>query len=352
MSKHFTIRKDTPEYFEFTLVNVNIALANAIRRIVLSEIEIFGIDDKNIHFMENTSPLHNEYISHRLSLIPIRQNVANLESLEFYIAKNKTKNVAIENGQTNIMEVTTKEVQVFNPLDETWINPETIFDGEFLITKLNLKQRILGTFKITKGIAKEHSRWQCVSTIAYRYFLEADKKQGQSYDGISLEDERKWVKRPDDEDPLGFVFYLEPLGNLTPRYIIRKSLEVLKGKCIKFLEYIKENKDKLVFDKNAILELEYEGETHTLGNLIASMGLTYDEISDEDFIGYRIIHPMLNKFLLKLKVNYEIKEEARAKYTPEVLHSKLKLQNIGVLVRLTEHIIGFIENLIKEWEKI
>jgi DNA-directed RNA polymerase subunit L len=350
MSKHFQIRKDLPDYLEFNLINTNVALANAIRRIVLSEIEIYGIDEKDIHFSENTCPLHNEYISHRLSLVPIKQNVLNLDKLEFYIAKNKTKNSAIENGQTNILEVTTNDVQVYDPLNESWVDPRDIFDGIYLITKLNLKQKILGEFKITKGIAKNHSRWQCVSTIAYRYLLEVDKVS-DSYDKISLEDERNWV-RDAKEEPLGFVFYLEPLGGLSGKYIISKALEVLKKKCEVFRSYLDANKDSIIFDKNGVLELEYEGETHTLGNLIASFGLNYAEIGDDDFIGYRIIHPMLNKFMLKLKVNYEIKEELRSKFTPEVLHSKLKIRHMKVLAGLVDSIIGLIDNLSVEWKKL
>jgi DNA-directed RNA polymerase II subunit RPB3 len=350
MAKHFQIRKDFSDYLEFNLINTNVALANAIRRIVLSEIEIYAIDEKDIHFTENTCPLHNEYIAHRLSLVPIKQNVLNLDKLKFTIAKNKTTNTPIENGQTNVLEVTTNDVQVYNPLDDTWIDPSKIFDGVYLITKLNLKQKILGEFKITKGIAKDHSRWQCVSTIAYRYLLEADKGS-DSYDKISLEDEKNWI-RTAKEEPLGFVFYLEPLGGLSGKYIIHKALEVLKKKCEDFKSYLVANKDSIVFDKNGVLELEYEGETHTLGNLIASLGLDYPDIGDDDFIGYRIIHPMLNRFMLKLKINYEISKDARGKFSPEVLQSKLKTKHINVLGGLLNSIIGLIDTLIVEWKEL
>ena len=40
---------------------------------------------------------------------------------------------------------------------------------------------------------------------------------------------------------------------------------------------------------------------HTLGNLIATVGL--EMLGEGDYIGYRIIHPMMNKFMLRMKLD-------------------------------------------------
>ena len=338
MDKHFTIKKSEEDYLEFEVKNINISLANAIRRIVLSEVETIAVNDKDVNILENTCPLHNEYISHRISLIPIHQNfkldIDNLSDLEFYIAKKNTKNVPIENEQLSILEITTNNIQIFNKKTDSWVSPNIIFDGEYLITKLNLKQKFLASFKLSSGTASQHSRWQCVNTIAYRYKVKADLKPNQEYDKINLEEERDWIKKKGSEEPEAFLFYLESIGKISPMKIIQKSLEILKEKCLKFNQYIKENKEELSWLKNGILELEYEGETHTLGNLISTIGL--EMLGEDDFIGYRIIHPMLNKFILRLKIAENDNKE----------------EHIKILMNLVDRIINHIEGLTNEWKSI
>lgn len=64
---------------EFTLHHSNVALANALRRSMISEIPNVGFDlsgdnsssANTIYIKENTSVLHNEFLAHRLAMIPI-----------------------------------------------------------------------------------------------------------------------------------------------------------------------------------------------------------------------------------------------------------------------------------------
>ena len=73
---------------QFELTGVDTSLANSIRRSLLSEIPIYGLEDEPektfshyldaglelppaIKILENTSSLHNEFLSHRVGLIPI-----------------------------------------------------------------------------------------------------------------------------------------------------------------------------------------------------------------------------------------------------------------------------------------
>ena len=75
----------------FELTGVHTSIANTLRRCILSEIPIYGFEDepkkvfslwkhngihipKGIKIIENTSSLHNEFLSHRIGLIPIYCN--------------------------------------------------------------------------------------------------------------------------------------------------------------------------------------------------------------------------------------------------------------------------------------
>ena len=91
---YFTIYDNDFYNFRFDLENVSVALANSIRRAILSEIPTIAFDDmpnkhfdfmnkkydKSIKIISNQSPLHNEFLSHRVSLIPLNINNHKIES--------------------------------------------------------------------------------------------------------------------------------------------------------------------------------------------------------------------------------------------------------------------------------
>ena len=70
------ISKINEDELKFTISGINVSFANAIRRILLSEIPmvVFRVspNDKNkCNIITNTSGLNNEIVKHRLSCIPI-----------------------------------------------------------------------------------------------------------------------------------------------------------------------------------------------------------------------------------------------------------------------------------------
>jgi DNA-directed RNA polymerase II subunit RPB3 len=330
---HFKIRhKDSKDHLEFELNNTAISMVNAIRRIALAEVETYAISDSNIKMIENTTPLHNEFISHRISLLPINQNVEGLENLVFYISKKYTKDIAIENTQNGIVDITTDDLQVYDTSNDAWVNTKDIFTETFLITKLNVKQKLLGEFIASKGKAQDHARWQAVSTISYRYKVQKDL-EGVEYDKISLEDERVWLKK-DNGDPSGFIFYLETCGVMDSHLVIQKTLEILKNKLATFKNYVRTNISKIGWINNGMLDFEYEGEMHTLGNLISTMGL--EQLGDNDFIGYRIIHPMMNKFIMRMKL----------------ANSSSKEEHIDRLFTICDNIEKHVDELLESWKKL
>jgi DNA-directed RNA polymerase II subunit RPB3 len=62
-----TLREDL---LEFVLTGVDSSVANSVRRVLMAEVPSMAIDLVNIY--ENGSVLHDEFLAHRLGLVPIR----------------------------------------------------------------------------------------------------------------------------------------------------------------------------------------------------------------------------------------------------------------------------------------
>ena len=67
--KRIKILEHSSYAIKFELNNTDLAVANALRRIMISEVPTLTIDIVEVR--ENTSALHDEFIAHRLGLIPL-----------------------------------------------------------------------------------------------------------------------------------------------------------------------------------------------------------------------------------------------------------------------------------------
>ena len=74
-----TVREISSVNVDFTLRNVELAFANSVRRVMLAEIPTVAID--LVEISNNTSVLPDEYIAHRLGLIPL--NSKDAESMRY-----------------------------------------------------------------------------------------------------------------------------------------------------------------------------------------------------------------------------------------------------------------------------
>ena len=75
------------DILRFTLSNINVSLANAIRRTILSDIPVLVLgteiyQDDKCSIKINTGRIHNELVKQRLSSIPV--NISNEKEMETF----------------------------------------------------------------------------------------------------------------------------------------------------------------------------------------------------------------------------------------------------------------------------
>lgn len=172
---------------KFSLSNCDASLANALRRIMIAEVPTLAVE--LVTFEENNGVLHDEFIAHRLGLLPIdSQRIRDFNYKEECQCTDCCPQCSVQyvldvecTDPQNTMDVTHLDIvpvlqQGGTVTDETPLpvprsssSDESQNPDGILITKLRLKQKIKCYLTATKGIGKLHAKWIPVATAVYRY---------------------------------------------------------------------------------------------------------------------------------------------------------------------------------------
>lgn len=256
----------TDRYACFILSGVDVSFANALRRIMIAEVPCMAINE--VVILDNTSPLFDEVLAHRLSLIPL---VSDLDRFSFP-DECDCGGVGCPKCQvTLILDVRADEgSRVVYSGDLSSSDPivKPVSD-KIPIAKLASNQRIFLEAYARLGRGKDGAKWQPVSACAYKYMprinVFADKciRCGDCIEacprgvlefnenGIPyLKDylncnlcraceeicEVEAIKLNPDENC--FIFYVESTGVLPISKIIELSARILVEKCSELIEIL------------------------------------------------------------------------------------------------------------------
>ena len=181
------------EHIKFNLLNADLAFANSLRRVMIAEVPIMAIEFVKI--INNTSPLHDEFLTHRLGLVPLTSH--SVDRYEYFTSctcvngcvrcsvKFKLK---VEANYDEVTEVTSKDIEVDTEKGaHSDVKPVPFYsvyrqlpDGRMtleddrmaekiekgiLLCKLSKGQEIELECIARKGEGKDHSKW-CPSAVA------------------------------------------------------------------------------------------------------------------------------------------------------------------------------------------
>ena len=235
------------------------AFVNALRRIMIAEVPCMAIEEVGI--IENSSVLNDEFLAHRIGLVPLKMDPAILEEepdkvvrLEL-VAEAKEETITVYSGD---LKSDSPDVVPLYP--------------NMPIVKLAPGQRIHLVATARLGTGSQHARWQPVSVAAHKYLpvIRVDvarctlcgkcvelcpKRVLDKTDGaLKVRNLLACTLCRDCADvcPLNppaidvsweegsYVLYVESTGVLPPEVIIREATKVLSRKLEEFKTKLKE----------------------------------------------------------------------------------------------------------------
>ena len=325
---------------KFTLVDCNMSIANALRRIIVSDIPTFVFrtypySQNKAEITHNTTRFHNEIIKQRLSCVPIH-----IDDIDFpyqdYIVE-----VDVKNDTDNIIYITTKDFKIKNISsgrysDESAVRrifPPSHIGGdyiEFARLQPRLSENIEGerlafTCGLDIGKASEDGAYNVISTCAYEctpdpakaseVWSEKEKamrKEQKSVDEIEF-DKKNWMLLEAKRYyvPNSYNFIIETVGVYENMAILMKACNVMISKCQKFL-YDLENGNVPIIPSETTLKNGFDitliNEDYTLGKVIEYYLYQEHFVADKtlSFCGFRKPHPHSTDSIIRVAFHNQI----------------------------------------------
>lgn len=160
----------------YELSNVDLSFANSMRRVMLSEIPVMAIDKVEIE--ANTSVLADEFIAHRLGLVPLNSKDCDKSIVysrdcdcDSYCQEcSVTLTLHARCTQDEIMRVYARDLLVDGGRGVVGTPVLTDPDQQgTVICKLRKGQELRMKCIALKGIGKEHAKWVPTSAVSFEY---------------------------------------------------------------------------------------------------------------------------------------------------------------------------------------
>lgn len=194
-----------PESLRFVLSDASIAFANALRRILISEIPVMAIDD--VMVLENNSVMYDEILAHRLGLVPVTTDQS------YNLPEDCT--CKSELGCEKCRASLSLEIEATEPAEVVYssqLKPENPdvkpVSDKIPIVKLAQGQKIKLEAYARLGRGKAHAKWQPVSAATYSYDAKAHS----------------------------FNFLVESTGTLSPERLVLEAARIINQKTLGFEE--------------------------------------------------------------------------------------------------------------------
>lgn len=183
---------------EFKLSEVDNAFANGLRRVLLAEVPILGIESVTI--AQNTSVLADEMLAHRLGLVPL----FSMKARHMRFARDcdcggqgcgecqitGELNVECPANQHSLPVYVNESLKI----DDKDVYPVSSEEKGIWLVTLGRSQKLRLKIIIRKNIAKTHAKFMPVATVAMRYAPDIILNP-EGFARLGAENCKKWVER-------------------------------------------------------------------------------------------------------------------------------------------------------------
>lgn len=331
------------QHLEVRITNVDLSLVNGIRRVIMSDIQNVGFpfdasyhgDHPPVLIHTNNTPLHNEFIMHRISMIPV---CASMEEIDTWDTDRYRFEIdRINQDATPHLPVTSAHIRVYDNEAKKYddaiakrLFPACPITGDhILITKLNSAKnsRFYAEMRAEVHPASTNASFGMVSTCCFGNTIdpEAAQKARRSLEMQNNEleeDEKKALLRKFDhldvqrkfhvnkyKEPCSFDFVVHSECAVSASEIFTRAFTILADK-IERIAGDDVGRYQLEADKMYSVTIENAG--HTEGNIVQSVLISHlmrddnpNEIPAElldvrlSYIGYTVPHPSDNVVMIK-----------------------------------------------------
>lgn len=312
----------------FTIDKINVSLANALRRIILSDVPTLVFRtaphaESKSSITVNTSRIHNQILNQRLSCIPI--HIID-ETFEF---KDYTVEINAIADSSEIRYITTKDFKMKNRNSGKYLTdvkvheifPPNEITGDYIefarllpkMSEYGEGEQLTMTCDLDIGTSKQDGAFNVVCTCAYSMTMDPAKvdeawrikeaeivKEGIAAIGSEeMKAQRKnWslldAQRHTKDDSFDFV--VETVGVYTNADIVSKAAQIMINKCTKFIRDIESGENHIIPTVSTIqngFDIELKGEDYTLGKVLEFFlhDKHYAEDQTVTYCAFRKIHP-------------------------------------------------------------
>ncbi|KAK2596230.1 RNA polymerase II subunit 3 [Conoideocrella luteorostrata] len=237
---------------DFALSKTNLSFANSIRRVIQAEVPTIAVDLVEVEV--NSSVLADEFIAHRLGLIPLNAKGVNelnysrdCDCEQYCEHCSVTLTLHARCTSDEIMKVYARDL-VVDGRHASQVGSPVITDAEglgCLIAKLRKDQELKLTCIAKKGIAKEHAKWMPTSAVGFEYDPHNKLHHLDMWFENNTDPEKEWPKSkyaewedpPQEGEPFNydavpdrFYFEVETSGSMEPDQIVQGGIRALQQK--------------------------------------------------------------------------------------------------------------------------
>jgi len=360
-----SVTRESDTVIRFTMEPTIVGYANTLRRTMITDVETvaFRADinelgaTSDVTITSNSTPMSNEMLAHRISLIPIHvKNPLEWNPEDYSFSLN------ITNNSTDPLDIVSSDIQVMKnrgaeeePLpvpSVEFFHPDPVTHDTSLLTVLKGRigtqepESLVFTARATVGTGRENACFMPVtSRCAYGYSLDDSEERKKEIYTLWLSKHKKvnptelesdstrkgelerefetmevqrCYKIDERGEPYSFDFLVESVGVLDPVYIVKRAIDLLQAKVLHYASIDSGDLPEGLKVRPADARMKgfdfvFQREDHTLGNLFQTwMEKNLVDSGEISFVGYKVPHPLRDEMVLRVGVDSGMDTDARA----------------------------------------